>query len=230
MSRVEISRLVCAALLALCLAPSAAQDKPAQDKVDLEDLKTRASAGNRIAIRRLADMYYAGTGGLDQNYGEAARLYQRLAKQGDRRAQTALGLMYARGYGVEKNYDVARRWWSYAAAQNDAGAQYNLGTLYYRGEGVAQDFAEAARWYRSASQMGHVTSQKNLAGMYLDGKGIAQDTQRAYYWFKVAALLGDDESQESVKIVGKRLNASQLREAESEADDWMRKYKKIVGD
>jgi hypothetical protein len=106
---------------------------------------------------------------------------------------------------------------------------YNLGTLYYRGEGVTQDYKQAADWYRKAAQIGHVDAQKNLAGMYWEGKGIEKSAQWAYYWFKVASLLGDDVAQDSLKVVARAMNSSQLRDADGEADDWMKQYKKIVG-
>ena len=201
----------------------------AQERVDVDDLKVRSQAGDRSATRQLAEMYYAGRGGVEQNFAEAARWYERLAKQGDARAQTSLGLMYARGYGVEKNLQNAHRWWSFAAAQNDPGAQYNLGLSYSRGEGVAQDYGRAADWYGKAAIRGHVQAQHNLGLLYYEGKGVERDPVRAYYWLKVAALQGDDVSQETLKIAGKGMSEEQIRQAESQADEWMRKYKKVVG-
>lgn len=201
----------------------------AQEAVDIGALKTRADAGDRRATRQLAEMYYVGRGGVEQSFSEAARWYEKLARQGDARAQTSLGLMYARGYGVEKNMETARRWWSFAASQNDSGAQYNLGVIYYKGEGVAQDYPQAAQWLDRAAQRGHVQAQHNLGMLYHEGKGVGRDPVRAYFWTKVAALQGDDISQEALKIVGQGLSADQVRRAESEADQWMKRYKKIVG-
>jgi TPR repeat protein len=215
------------ALLAVCcLGLAFAQDKP----FDIDVLKARSNEGDNRATRRLAEMYYIGRDGVEQDYGEARRWYERLAKRGDPRAQTTLGLMYARGYGVEKNFEVARYWWDQAAKKKDAGALYNIGTLYHRGEGVTQDYAQAARWYREAANMGHVIAQKNLANMYWESRGVEKSPQWAYYWFKVASLLGDDEAQESLRVVAPAMTASQIRDAESQADDWMKKYRKIVGE
>src|SRR5215510_12555305 len=119
MTAPSASRIIVALLLAGCLGVAAAQDKPAAEQISVEDLKLRSDKGDRSATRQLAEMYYVGRGGVEQNFTEAARWYTRLAKQGDVRAQTSLGLMYARGYGVEKNLETARRWWSFAASQND---------------------------------------------------------------------------------------------------------------
>jgi len=214
-----------ALVLAACAGIAAAQEI-----IDIEGLKARATAGDRKAGRLLAEMYYAGTGGIEQNFGEAARWYERLAKQGDPRAQTSLGLMYARGYGVAKNMDTARRWWSFAAAQNDAGAQYNLGVIYAEGDGVPQDYKQAEQWLARAAQRGHVQAQHNLGMLHHEGKGVPRDPVRAYYWMRVASLQGDEESEKTLKLVSQGLSESQIRQADSEAAAWMKRYKKIVGD
>ncbi len=214
-------RLACALLAAGCLGLAAAQDK-----INVEDLKVRAEAGEKTATRQLAEAYYLGKGGVGQNFSEAARWYLKLAQQGDARAQTSIGLMYARGDGVEKNFETARKWWSFAAAQNDPGAQYNLGLIYSRGEGVAQDYAQAVQWYTKAAQRGHVQAQHNLGMLYHEGKGLERDPVRAYFWIKVAALLGDDLAQESLKKVSSGMSSAQIAEAEAQANDWMKKAKK----
>jgi TPR repeat protein len=202
----------------------------AQEIIEFNALKSRADAGDRRAGRLLAEMYYAGSGGVEQNFAEAARWYEKLAKQGDPRAQTSIGLMYARGYGVPKDMDIARRWWSFAASQNDAGAQYNLGVIYSEGDGVARDYPQAAKWLDRAAQRGHVQAQHNLGMLHYEGKGVPRDAVKAYYWMKVASLQGDEESEKALKLVSQGLSEGQLRQADSEAAAWMKRYKKIVGD
>jgi uncharacterized protein len=220
--------LVSRLLLAIFIAAWAGA-APAQEKINTEDLKVRSAAGDRSATRQLAEMYYLGRGGAEQDFKEAAIWYEKLAKQGDARAQTSLGLMYARGYGVEKNMDTARRWWSFAAAQNDPGAQFNLGVIYSRGDGVPQDYPQAVQWLDRAAQRGHVQAQHNLSLLYYEGKGVQRDPSRAYFWMKVAALQGDDASEEALKFLGKGTSTDQVRQAESQADEWMKRYKKVVG-
>jgi len=239
MTALHISRTALAIVLAGCVGFAAAQDKAVQDKaaqdksapapVGVEDLKIRSGKGDRSATRQLAEMYYLGRGGVEQNFAEAARWYEILAKQGDRRAQTSLGLIYARGYGVTKNLELAHKWWNLAALQGDAGAQYNLGTLYFRGEGVARDYEQAARWYRDAAQRGHVQAQSKLGSMYYEGQGLDKSARQAYYWLKVASLQGDDEATTALPVVAKGMNADEIRDADSQAGDWMKKYKKVVG-
>lgn len=220
----RFSRLVAALLLA-----AAAGFAWSQGKANIEELKARSEAGNRSATRQLAELYYLGRGGVEQNFSEAARWYEKLARQGDPRAQTSLGLMYARGYGVARNMETARKWWNFAAAQNDPGAQYNLGVIYSKGEGVEQDFSRAAQWLRLAAQRGHIQAQNNLGLLYHEGRGLERDPVRAYFWLKVATLQGDDVSQQALANVGKAMSADQIREAESQADEWMKTLKKGVG-
>lgn len=224
--RAALAAVACA-LLAVSIPHAAAQG--AQGKLNVDDLKIRSDAGDRSAARQLAEAYYLGRDGVEQNFTEAARWYERLAKRGDAHAQTSLGLMYARGYGVEKNLQTAHRWWSFAAAQNDLGAQYNLGLSYSRGEGVAQDFKRAADWYGKAAARGHVQAQHNLGLLYHEGKGLQRDPVRAYYWLKIAALQGDDVAQDSLKFVRPGMSADQIRQADTQAEEWMKKYKKTVG-
>jgi len=194
--------------------------------ITLQDLTSRAEAGDRTAMRRLADAHYAGRDGIEQDFTKAADWYQRLAKAGDARAQTSLGLMYARGYGVQKNPAEAHRWWNFAAAQNDPGAQYNLGLTYIRGEGVAMDAERAARWFREAARRGHVLAQYNLGLLLHEGRGVARHPQEAYYWVKVAALQGDDRAQQGLESLAATLSDVQRREADRQAGEWVKSLQK----
>ena len=225
MSVSRFSRYALALLAAGWLSLAPAQDT---GKVNIEDLKIRSGAGDRSATRQLAEMYYVGRDGIEQNFSEAARWYLQLAKQGDIRAQTTIGLMYSRGYGVNKDAAAAHRWWNFAAAQNDPGAQYNLGLSYAQGDGVAQDYERAVQWYSKAASRGHVQAQHNLGTLYHEGKGVEHDPVRAYFWVRVAASQGDDVAQESLKVVGKDMSAGQIQQAEDQADEWMRKNKKTL--
>lgn len=211
------------ALLLLCAACGA---QAAESPVTINDLTIRADAGDRTAMRALAEAYYAGQDGAEQDFAKAADWYRRLAKTGDPRAQTSLGLMYARGYGVSKNLSEAHHWWNFAAAQNDPGAQFNLGLTYVQGEGVAADPARAARWFREAARRGHVQAQYNLGLLLHEGKGVERNPQEAYYWVKLAALQGDERAQKNLPALGSALPEAQRREADGQADQWMKSMRK----
>ena len=213
-------------LAALLLSVATFIAQAADSKITMEDLTQRAAAGDRSAMHTLAESYYAGSNGANQDFKKAVEWYLRLAKAGDARAQTSIGLMYARGYGVNKNMAEAHRWWNFAAIQNDPGAQYNLGLTYITGEGVTVDYERAARWFREASRRGHVQAQHNLGMMYHEGKGVPKDARQAYYWVRVAALQGDEVAAEAMPKLREGMTAAQISDAESQAAEWMSRLKK----
>ena len=212
-----------AALLLLCVACGA---QAAESPITINDLTLRADAGDRTAMRALAEAYYAGQDGAEQDFTKAAEWYRRLAKTGDPRAQTSLGLMYARGYGVSKNLAEAHRWWNFAAAQNDPGAHFNPGLTYVQGAGVAADPVRAARWFREAARRGHVQAQYNLGLLLHEGKGIERNPQEAYFWVKVAALQGDEYAERNLAALAAGLSGTLKREADNRAAAWMKELKK----
>ena len=212
-------------LLALALAGGMAF---AQDNnIPFNDLKIRAEAGDKTATRQIAESYYLGRNGVEQDFKLAAQWYEKLARQGDVRAQTSLGLIYARGYGVEKNMPLALKWLNLAAIQRDAGAQYSLSTLYARGDGVPQNLPEAARLRKEAAIRGHVQAQADLGSMYWDGKGVEKNLVLAYQWLGIAAQLGDDTAPDTLKKVSAEMSGDQIKEAESYVKEWIEKNKKI---
>jgi TPR repeat protein len=204
-------------LLASLVLCASCHAQATDSQITINDLTLRAAAGDRTAMRALANAYYTGQDGAEQDFTKAADWYRRLAQSGDARAQTSLGLMYARGYGVPKNMTEAQRWWNYAAAQNDPGAQFNLGLGYAQGDGVAANPALAARWFGEAAQRGHVLAQYNLGLLLHQGKGVERNPQQAYYWTRVAALQGDERAQQNLKALGDGLSESQKQDADSRA-------------
>jgi TPR repeat protein len=207
---------------ALVLSALLAQPAVARERIDAEDLKIRSEAGDKRATRALAESYYLGRGGVEQDFREAARWYRRLASQGDARAQTSLGLMYANGLGFEKNLVEARRWWSLAAAQNDAGAQHNLGMVFLAGQGVAPDPAHALHWFQRAAKRGHVQSQRILGLMFYDGEGTTPDRLQGLTWLTIAAENGEEGAQQALKMLAKRVDAEQLEHARVQAQQWLK--------
>lgn len=215
-------------LAALLFSTAACIAQAADSKITIEDLTQRAAVGDRTAMHALAESYYAGSNGADQDFARAAEWYLRLARAGDARAQTSLGLMYARGYGVTRNLAEAHRWWNFAAIQNDPGAQYNLGLTYVRGEGVAVDYERAARWFREASRRGHVQAQHNLGMLYHEGKGVPKDARQAYYWVRVAALQGDTVAADTLPKISDGMTIAQIAEAEAQAAAWIASARKVL--
>ena len=71
---------------------------------------------------------------------------RRLAEQGDKDAQWALGVRYHNGEGVSQSDTQAAQWFLRAAEQGHVLAQATLGAYYWAGRGVPQDLSKAYFW------------------------------------------------------------------------------------
>jgi TPR repeat protein len=124
-----------------------------------------------------------------------------LAKQGDARAQQALGWMYYEGQGRARDYGRAAHWYRKAAEQDNITAQINLAQMYAYGKGVQQDFTEAAVWWRKLAEQGDTRAQTALAGLHYQGKGIERDLEAAVKFWRQAAQQGNIEAQRNLGLM-----------------------------
>ncbi len=62
----------------------------------------------------------------NRDYSRAAEWFRRSARQGYRKAQYNIGLMYARGLGVQRDYIEAYAWLKIAASQGSRHAVRGL--------------------------------------------------------------------------------------------------------
>lgn len=129
-----------------------------------------------------------------KDYAGAAKVFLKLAEQGNARAQVQIGYQYAYGEGVRQNADEAVRWYRKAADQGNAKAQSNLGKMYEDGLGVREDWVEAVRWYRKAAEQGFAEGQFNLGRAYQFGLAVSQSRQEAIRWFDKAGDQGHDQA------------------------------------
>jgi hypothetical protein len=121
---------------------------------------------------------------------------------------------------VPQNYAEAVRWYRKAAKQNDARAQFNLGNMYREGRGVPQNDVEAAKWFRLAADHGLANAQYNLGNMYFKGEGVPQDYVSAHMWLNLSAAQGDQDAAHNRDIVVRRMNPTQIAEAQKLAREW----------
>ena len=135
---------------------------------------------------------------------------ERLAREGDRVAQTNLAQRYYHGRGVRRDFVAAAKWYQLAADQGDAAAQTNLGRLYFNGEGVSLDKRKAADWSLAAALQGNSTAQFNLGLMYKHGSGVAKNLKKAQHWLRKAAEKGEPgASRELDQVVAEQQTPSQ---------------------
>ena len=145
-------------------------------------------------------MYREGLG-VDQDYTQAVKWFQKSAEQGNASAQSALGDLYYDGHGVIQDHGQALKWFQEAAKQDDAYAQYSLGFMYGHGIGVGQDYGQALTWYRKAADQGEALAQSGLADLYYDGHGITKDYDQAMRWYTQAAKQDHVDAQYALGLM-----------------------------
>ena len=118
--------------------------------IDIIELVEKADKGDIISQFLLGLHYYEGVG-VEQDYVEAVKWFEKAAKEGDSDAQYFLGQCYILGRGVdEKNASEALSWFKKASDQNNDEAQFKIGLIYEYGDGVPQSDTEALEWYRKS--------------------------------------------------------------------------------
>ena len=149
-----------------------------------------------------------------------AKWVELAAKQGNTKAEGALGDLYLRGLGVHQDDQMAAAWLERAANKNYVTAQTELGVLYLMGQGVPHDDAIAAAWLTKAAEQGNQGAQANLASLYEHGRGVSLDLKRAYVW----RLLSLDEStpkpSHELQKLARLMSAEDVAAAERQASEW----------
>ena len=222
------------ALLALFLyLPLVAADKDKPLPKDFKSLKALAEKGDALAQNNLGLMY--GTGqGVDQNFKEAVKWFQKAADQGNANAQCSLGQIFSGNLGlgeekeVKQDFKEAVKWYQKAADQGDALAQYNLGVIYRDGQGVEQDFKEAVKWYQKAADQGYAIAQYVLGFMYANGQGVERNFVNGYAWWNIAASNGEQNAKKGLPQLVKLMIPAQIAKAEELVKEMVKKNPKLL--
>ena len=167
-----------------------------------------------------AEAYYM------NDYSTAITLYEKLAEQGDARAQFNLALIYDQGIRGSHDYDRAFYWYTKAAEQGIAEAQYNLALMYLNGlnndkQDLKYNYQQAFDWFKKAAEQGDVKAQINLGELYQNGKGTNQDYIEALKWFIISSLNAKSISTTHINYIEKLMTSSQVELAQKLARAWM---------
>ena len=127
----------------------------------------------------------------------AFRHWQRLAEQGDPKAQHNLGVIHYFGEGVPPDIQEAIRRFRQAAEEGYASAQLSLGLIYERGDGLPRDTSIGAKWYRQAAEQGLTEAQYYLGLHYEE----ADKKKQSIKWYHQAAKRGHKEAMSSLTLL-----------------------------
>lgn len=87
-------------------------------------------------------------------YGDAAKIWEPIAENGNAAAQNSMGVLYENGQGVAKDMAIAAKWYLRSALNGSTDAQFNIGLMYENGRGVQRDYARAYKWFDLATTAG----------------------------------------------------------------------------
>jgi TPR repeat protein len=135
----------------------------------LELLRIAAKAEIGDAQHALGVLYLQGRG-VSRDPAEAARWFERAARNGNLAGEVEHAILLFNGEGMPANEALAAKGFRRAAARGNAIAQNRLARLYARGRGVPQNRVESAAWHMAAAAQG-------LADTWLDDalKGLSAD-------------------------------------------------------
>lgn len=141
---------------------------------------------------------YASTGNLQSAvdaleqgaYRDAYVQLLPLAHNGNRDAQTLLGLIYSEGRGVEQDIKQARRWYLRAAEKGKTDAAFLLGLSYLNKYSNPEENANAVYWIKYAARRDSLSAQRFMALAYEKGwmNIKASDWKSKYWWERYEKL------------------------------------------
>lgn len=181
------------AMAALLLLPVAAQETTAE--VELESLQQQAQAGDPHATQQLY-LRYAISGDTEQARKWAARYneqLEKLAQQGNSRAQLQLGSRYLAGADyTEQNLEKAVKLFSQASEAGEPSAAYILGEIFAKQGNVP----ESTRAYERAYEL-----------------YTRRDTAEALYWQGFMELYGIGTKRQAESGIAKLTRAADMGSA-----------------
>lgn len=103
------------------------------------------------ALASIGDAYYRGIG-MEVDYAQAFRYYQKAASMGFIPALCHMGYCYEKGLGIKQSYEEALNCYEDAAEEGDAEAMFRLGDFYWTGikQLVPRDRQIASQFYYGA--------------------------------------------------------------------------------
>ena len=173
-------------------------------------LQKAADKGSALAMLTLADIYYAGKGGVDKaDLKKAVELYNESGENGCSEAYLRLANIYnsqqawlikegIEDYKLRETmkamYPLMQKALDFnklAADLGSAQAAYNLNHAYLGQGTTIADYNESLKWLRRANELGHPRATTELAVRYQLGWGTIQNKRFALQLMRQAASKGD---------------------------------------
>lgn len=157
----------------------------------LEWIKKAAADGHAEAVRFLNNFEKTkkrNEAGDKRNLANL-RMLEKMAAQGDSRAETAIGNVYVQALGVPRNMKKAAEWYKKAADHGQADAMILLGMLHLDGYGIEKDEAAGLDYFNLALDKGFSPAAAVLSSLYHQGHGVGKDETRSREYFDRATKM-----------------------------------------
>lgn len=197
------------------------------DETDhIDSLKKLASKGDFSAAHKVAQSYFYGTNGVEDDISEALNWYEKAGNLGSLASYHMLGVMHANGYkGLPVNRELAIKYYRLAALKGFGSSQNNLGWSYYKGEGIEKNIYEAIYWLSRAVEQGDPFSYGSLGTVMFETEQFIKDDAEIYKWLKMAVDgLPEGTAKEGDKKIFEKLVArmtpEQIADGEKRIATW----------
>ena len=143
------------------------------------------------AFFKMGNFYMYGSiqNGIEKNYENALKYYQKSYDLGNAHARAMLGKIYMFGLAnQEQNTTKGIEFLGDAIAKGSIDAMATLGYAYQNGIGVEVNDRKAFFYIKMAADQKHLESINNLGMLYLTGKGTLIDTELGLKYLTIAAM------------------------------------------
>ena len=160
--------------------------------MDNNELLAKALAGDLASTETVAESYFRGKNGFEENDEQALIWYQKALEidPNSKTALTGLGSIYYNGYGVSVDRDKGIAFYLKGAYSGSGMSALRLAEHY----NCLSD-AQCIFWYEKAFDNGETSAAYKLYTLYMGNKFITADESKQLEWLEKGAEANDTDCQ-----------------------------------
>lgn len=160
--------------------------------MDNNELLAKAIAGDLASTETVAESYFRGRNGFEENDEQAFVWYQKALEidPNSKIALTGLGNIYYNGYGVSVDRDKGISFYLKGAYAGSGTAAFKLATHFN-----SMSDAQCIFWYEKAFDNGEAAAAFKLSKLYKGDEFITADESKELEWLKKGAEADDPDCQ-----------------------------------
>lgn len=184
--------------------------------MEMNELMEKAMLGDLASIETVAESYFLGKNGFEENNEQALKWYQKALEidPNNKTALTGLGSIYYEGFGVPVNEDKGIAYYKKAAESGSGTSACRLGDHFKN----LRD-PQCISWYERAFNCGEVAAAYELSRIYADDGFVATDIAKRLEWLAKGAEANVPECQ--VDLACEYLPNGNLKQDDSLVFKWM---------